>query len=61
MAAVHNLRGEACTATLRLAPEIRNGYEALLGSAGLEPNPDGGLRVALGPYGYLWLRLREPH
>ncbi len=61
VAAVHNLRGEGCTATLRLAPEVRDGYEELLGGARHELDPDGGLRVELGPYGYLWLRLRKPH
>ena len=60
MAAVHNLRGKPAARRSSSPAEIRNGYAELLGRARCERLEEGGLRVDLEPYGYLWLRMREP-
>ena len=61
MIAVHNLAPER--AALTLDEELLGGCESiddLLDGRALAPRADGTLRLALGGYGYRWLRLRPP-
>ena len=59
--AAHNLGSGR--ATVALDPELLGECEAiddLLAECTLEPHDDGSLRLALGGYGYRWLRVRRP-
>jgi glycosidase len=57
--AVHNLGEEPAAATLELGADVI-GVEDLLEPRELAPGEDGRLRVELGRYGYLWIRVRRP-
>jgi maltose alpha-D-glucosyltransferase/alpha-amylase len=65
MIAVHNLCDRPCTVTLQPDGTIDAPLIELLADQEYEPVEGAPPRVALGPYGYRWLRLggvhRQPH
>jgi trehalose synthase len=59
--AAHNLSGESvrCSLDLGVSQGEKVQVDDLLEERRHEPGPDGTLDVELGPYGYLWLRVRR--